>query len=179
MAELADDLVIDQDTRLDQAEGIVRRYCGWHIAPSRAGETYTLPEASPVILLPTLHLTAVTAAMGADDADLLTYGFTFSADGILRRGSLAPDGIAYWGAWWPAGTVVTFTHGYSTVPPDVTAVVQALAQRATDNPGSRTQITDGPFSESYSLTGTGEAVGLSLLMGDKATLDLYKLPPRP
>lgn len=180
MPELATDLVVtDPDDRLDQAEGLVRGYCRWHIAPSRSGETYTLPEAAPYIMLPTLYLTAVTAVVDADETDLTVGGITFTPDGVLRRGSLSQTGLSYWGSWWPGGTVVTYTHGYDEPPAEVTAVVQAIAQRAIDNPGSRTQVTDGPFSESFSLTSTGEAVALSLLSGDKAILDLYRLPGRP
>lgn len=177
MAELAEDLVVDQDTRLDQAEGIVRRYCGWHIAPSRSGETFTVTEATSAIILPTLYLTAVTAIVDVDGNDLTGDQFSFTAAGVIHRGPPLWPACDPW-KWLP-GTTVTFTHGYDVPPPDVTAVVQAIAQRAIDNPGSRTQLTDGPFSESYSLTGAGEAVSLSLLSGDKATLDLYRLPSRP
>lgn len=178
MAELADDLVPDQDARLDQAEGLVRRYCGWHIAPSRT-ETFTLPEAAPYIVLPTLHLTAVTAIVDADATDLLANGYTFSPEGVLRRGSYAQAGISYLSTWWPGGTVVTFTHGYVDVPPEITGVVQAIAQRAVDNPRSLVSTQDGPFSDTYSQTGTGETLALGLLAGEKVALDMYRLRSRP
>lgn len=179
MAELADTLALSADDRLDQAEGLVRSYCRWHIAPSRAGETYTLPHASRVILLPTLRLTQVTGIVDANGADLAGYGFTFTPAGILLRGSPAQAGIGYWDAWWPPGTVVTFTHGYADVPPEVTGIVQAVAQRAVNNTGSLISSTDGPFSQTYSQTGSGESVALGLLAGEKAVLDDYRLPSRP
>lgn len=177
MAELADTLVLSEDDRLDQAEGLVRSYCRWHIAPSRSGVVYTTTQPTTSIILPSLHVTAITSVVDSDGNAYAATDYTFTEAGILIRGFF--DDFQWCREWWPRGTVVTFTHGYDVPPPEVTAVVQAIAQRAVDNPGSRTQLTDGPFSESYSLTGTGEAVSLSLLAGDRAALDPYRIPSRP
>lgn len=167
MPELATELLPeDDDAVLEQAEGVARDYCGWHIAPSRAGE-YTLDEASSVIILPTMRLTAVSAIVDADGNDLAAYGFTFTPAGVVRRGSPTQAGVSYLGAWWPAGTVVTFTHGYAEVPPAVTRAVQGIASQLPSNLKSKTA---GPFGETYFD---------DIAPGDRSRLDKYRLPSRP
>lgn len=165
MAELADEITPDQDTRLDQAEGVVRAYCGWHIAPKRAAETYQLQCQSHVIALPTLHLVSVESI---DDG----FGTMFVANrdyyatesGVLTR---------IFG-FWPMGTIVTFTHGFDDAPPEVTGVVQAVAQRSISNPGTLVETQTGPYTSIYGPR-SGVPTVLGLTDGEKATLDTYRL----
>lgn len=167
-AELATSLAVTEADRLEAAESLVRGYCGWHIAPSYADQEVTLwPSGTSLLLLPSLHVTDV-ASVTEDGTELDDYQWTEA--GVLTRGC--------W-RWVTSPVVVTFTHGYDTVPPEVTAVVQAVAQRALDNPGSRPRAQDGPFADSYSQVGFNQAPALALLDAEKAILDRYKLPPRP
>jgi len=49
-----------------QTQAAIRRYCGWHIAPSIT-ETITLDgDGSRHLWLPSLHVTAVTAVTNGD-----------------------------------------------------------------------------------------------------------------
>lgn len=170
MSELAVTLTPDETDRLLQAEALVRSHCGWHIAPSRT-ETMTLPASDgATLLLPSLMVTAV-ASVTIDGTALTADEYTWTAAGVLKRSM---------GWCWGSGTVVVaFTHGYDLAPPEVTAVVQAAAQRALDNPGSRPRDQVGPFAESYSQVGFNQAPALALLDAEKEILDRYKLPPRP
>lgn len=152
----------DETDRLYQAEALVRSYCGWHIAPSRV-ETFTLDgSGSPLMVLPTLRLTAVTSVTN-DGVVVDPATLEWSEAGALR--------LPCWGYWtWKyRGVVVEATHGYDKAPFDLAGAVQAIASRASNNPGLASQ-TRGPFSESYVQT---------FLEPERMVLDRYKLPPRP
>lgn len=167
-AELATTLAPSEADRLMQAEALVRSYCGWHIAPSRADEVAVLPATlGQVALLPSLHVTDVSS-ITEDGVPVDETDYTWAPNGVLIRS---------WG--WNASVAVTFTHGYSAVPAEVTAVVQAIAQRAVDNPSSLVRVQKGPFADTYSQTGFNQSLPLALLDAEKEILDHYRLPPRP
>lgn len=168
--ELASGLVATEADRLLQAEALVRSYCHWHIAPSRT-ETLTLrAEGMTSIMLPSLYVTAVSSITDDGTALVLTTDYRWFEDGIIDRVD------AYWGS---GDVVVAFTHGYAAPPADVTAVVQAVAQRAVSNPGSLVRRQVGPFVDAYSQTGSNQALALALLPEEKAILSPYRLPLRP
>lgn len=168
MADLAGSLVATEADRLDQAEALVRSYCGWHIAPPATEDIEVSASNSPILVLPTLKLTAVTGV--TEDGTAVTDQFTWTSAGVLSR---------TYGGWTSGPVVVSVTHGYDPVPPEVTAVVQAVAQRAVDNPGSKPRVQDGPFSDTFSQSGFNQSPALALLDAEKAILDRYRLPPRP
>lgn len=162
MADLAETLVpADDDERLDQAEGIVRDYCGWHIAPSQTDTVriYGTPLGQPV-LLPSMYVTAIVSV--TDQGTLLDPSvYDFEQAGILRR----IDGYL-----WSTGDgviEVTFTHGYTDVPPAVTRAVQSIASQLPNGLRSRSA---GPFSESYFN---------DLSPMDRASLSRYRIPVGP
>ena len=183
--ELATTLEPSVTDRLLQAEAMVRTWCGWHIAPER-DDTFTLDgTGGPNLVLPTLHLTAVTSVTENGtllDPDVPDY--QWSQAGIITRVRWAdwqwfdasrfdadlpgPD------AWsnQDQAIVVEVTHGYADVPADVTSVVQRVAQRLVDNPAGLIQETVGPFHNQY---GTSDL----LTPGDLAVLARYRLPVRP
>lgn len=156
--ELAGALVADEDERLLQAEATVRSYCGWHIAPARA-ETATFPATdSHVLMLDSLNVTdVVSVTENGTTVDVADYEWD-------RRGWLTRISCR----WSTGPVVVEFTHGFNTVPADVTAAVQALAQQAISTNGVLTRKTVGPFTDAYGLPGD-----------TLAALGAYRLPPRP
>ena len=168
-AELATTLTATDAERLEQAEALVRGFCGWHIAPSRPAQTYRVRTyGGRDIFLPSLYVTAITSVTEAGTALVVDDDYTWLANvSVLRRVGLWAD---------DEEVVVTFTHGYTTPPAEVTAIVQAVAQRAVQNPGSLTRKQVGPFSDTYSTTGAGEVASLALLESEKATLRRYRLP---
>jgi hypothetical protein len=169
MADLAETLSPTQGDRLDQAEALVRAYCGWHIAPSQP-DTYTVRTyGNGTIFLPSLHVTSVESVTEADAPLGIGDEYLWLAPSgiITRRG----------GRWaYDSDVVVEFTHGYEQVPAEVTAVVQAIANRAVDNPSGVTREQMGPFARSFSLTGANEASTVALLESEKAALSRYRLP---
>jgi hypothetical protein len=188
MAELADTLTPTEDDRLAQAEAMVRSYCGWHIAPNR-DDTLTLDgDGGTVLVLPSLNVTEVlSVTVQGIVLDPTDYAWS-QAGFITRVPSYANSwntgytswsdgewsGGWYW--WWPdapRSIVVELTHGYDPVPPEVSAVVQAIAGRLVDNPTGLEQQTVGPFTEKYG--GAGSALGSAEL----GVLSRYRLPGRP
>lgn len=153
MVDLADDLPPTEWDRLDQAESAVRSYCGWHIAPSRDDVVTYVCEGSRHVILPSLYVTAVSSVT-VDGLALDPTDYTLTESGVLTRGG--PAAPIRWCAWW--GTVVvSFTHGYDTVPAEVTGVVQSLAQRAVNSPDGRSLIQVGAVQ--YGETSASRAVG--------------------
>lgn len=145
--------------QLDVANGAVRSYCGWHIAPV-VEETVILDgDGGTILALPTLRLVALTEVRvhgeTIDDVE-------WSADGTLR------------GSWpdrWRS-VQVTMSHGYE-MPGDLLGVVLDAAARAVKSElgGQAEQI--GPFSFSASEGST------SLFAHELAVLDRYRLPRLP
>lgn len=164
MAELATSLTAeDTDARLDEAESIVRDFCGWHIAPVRTGETFTVYRGlCGRVYLPTLKLVAVTEILveGSTAADLSHFAWDAAGWVEPRAGYVWP----YLGA---NSLTITFSHGYVDVPPSVQGVVQSIAQRSVGNPTGLRRQQAGPFVDEYA----------SLLAGSDATaLGPYVLP---
>lgn len=168
MDDLATGLTATESDRLDQAAALVRSYCGWHIAKSQSGTTTFTVSPVSKLFLPSLYVTAISTVKVGDDA-LDSGAYRFTENGVVSRVG---------GRWF--GTIeVDFTHGYTDPPPDVTAVVQAVAQRAVGNPGSIIRKQAGPFSETQSQVGFNQAIPIALLSAEKSILDHYRIPSRP
>lgn len=164
MPELAADLATSEEDRLLQAEAAVRSYCGWHIAPQRT-DTYTIERAwGRTILLPTLHVEAVVSVTADDVLLEESTDYVWSTNGVVSLG-VHDYSRGY------RNVVIVFTHGYMTPPPEVTAAVQSMAQRAIDSPSGRTVLQVGTvrWGEGYSAHQKAE----------RAALDRYKIPSRP
>jgi hypothetical protein len=168
--ELVTTLAATEADRLLQAEAAVRAYCGWHIAPARTEVELTLDgSGSTVLLLPTLKLTDLLSVTEEEEPVDLT-DVEWTEAGCLRRETPWTCKLR--------GVIVTIDHGHAAAPPEVTAVVQAIAQRAINNPGSLLSKTIGPFSETHSQTAGNQALPVTMLDAEKAILARYKLPPR-
>lgn len=164
MAELAYTLDVTEDDRLDQAEALVRSYCGWHIAPSRTETVTVYPTPDGRLLLPSMYVTAITSITEQGGTALAAEDFRFFPHGEVQRLDLG------W-SWSPSpgGVNVVFTHGYDLPPADVTAIVQALATRAIGNTAGLKSKGVGPFTETYST---------ELLPLERGTLAQYRIPAR-
>jgi len=161
----------DPQLLIDQATADVRRYCGWHVTPSIT-EVVTLDgSGNGTQILPSLHVTAVTSV--TYDGTLLTADdYIWSPVGVIEYAPLGPyfPGVAYWSRG--AGRVVVeMTHGYDEAP-DLAGVILALASRSVGARSGLTRMQMGPFSEQYE-------VGSGCTASELATLDSYRIPPRP
>lgn len=161
----------DAQTLIDQATALVRSYCGWHVSPVVADDVVTLMGSGrPSILLPSLHVTDVTAVVEDGTALELT-DFVWDESGIIGRLTVP------WTT--PDKTItVTFTHGYASAP-DFEAVIMAVASRAQASPDGVVRRQVGLVSDTYSQTGTGTAGGVALLPSEKDILRAYRIPRMP
>lgn len=163
-AELATYRGGDPDLVVAAAEGAVRAYCGWHIAPARTETVTAMSDGGAALLLPTMQVRDVTAVR-----QLTTEGSTTDdswrvtprlAAGVLLRTS---------GTWMYGGVYeVDCTHGHAEVPPEVRAVVLDLANMLVNTPGGVTRRVAGPFQQEV-----GEQTLTSL---HRMVLDNYRLP---
>lgn len=150
------------------AVAAARAFCGWHIAPS-VTQTVTLDGGwSSVLILPSLHVTAVASVV--NDGTPITAP-DWSPAGMVRRGD-----CGVWSGKYQ-GVTVTFTHGYDRLPMDLQAVLTTMASRGVTAPQG-SQLVAGPFQvNGVSVAAQDGAVGLT--SGHLATLQRYALPPRP
>jgi hypothetical protein len=160
MPELATTLTATDEERLEQAEALVRAYCGWHIAPSRTETVEVRGKGGRTLMLPSLHVTDVVSVTADETLLVVEDDYVWTASGILDRG--------FYGCWSDVVVEVEMTHGYEEVPAEVTAAVQSLAQRMVDGTAGLTSKTIGPFSESYS--------GTVLSSSEMESLRGYRIP---
>lgn len=152
----------DPQQLLDAATAEARSYCRWHVTPSLS-ETVTLDgPGGQTLLLPSLHVTAVSSVTADGTLLVADTDYTWSQVGVLTR----VDGC--W-PWTTGSVVVAFTHGYDEAP-DLAKVILARASRSQSNHTVAKSVTTGPFSESYDL---------AFFADEYATLDRYRLPSRP
>lgn len=156
---------------LAAASGLIRAYCGWHIAPSIT-ETITVDGSGTTVLgLPTLHLTDLSEVTinGEDEADV-----EWTERGLLRLSCRGP-----WPQRWRSITV-TMTHGYDCAPAAMAAVATAMARRVTVNPDALTNESIGQqYTAGYAANPAG-FTGLAFVPAEAAwLLGPYRIPLRP
>ena len=163
-AELATYRGGDPDLVVAAAEGAVRSYCGWHIAPARTETVTAMSDGGGALVLPTMQVRDVTAVRQlttdgpvVDDAWRATPRL---AAGVLLRTS---DCWKYGGIY-----EVDCTHGYADVPPEVRAVVLDIANLLATAPGGVTRQVAGPFQT--------EVAEQNLTPLHRMVLNFYRLP---
>lgn len=146
--------------------------------------TLTIEVYRSVILLPELPVTAVASVV--EDGTALTVGdqYRWTSAGLLVRQSRP------WGSGWQ-DVVVTYTHGYATIPDDLKEVCKRAAARAYQA-GRRSAAAGGiggiaseqlpDYSVSFTpetASGAASSLGASaapiLLPSEKTMLDRYRV----
>jgi hypothetical protein len=169
VAELAAYLARDIDNAdpsallaLSLASDAVRAYIGQDITSAVDDEVTLDGTGTTLLLLPQQPVTGVSSVV--EDGVELTF-----------------DDEYYWAAWggltrvarpWvrtPRRIVVTYSHGYATVPGPVKAATLALAGRLVDSPAGVKQETIGAYSVTYS-SGTP-----TLAENEARLLDQYRV----
>lgn len=150
-----------------QAEALVRRYCGWIIAPA-ADETLRIDgNGAHTLILPTLHINSI-ATVQSDGATIAPDAYDWSTAGLLKLRA---------GCWSHrfGGISVTLNHGFETMPDEVAAVITRIADRALNDVGMLAQVGQ----VRYGTASDGVSIGGSLTLFDRAALDAYRLPGLP
>lgn len=170
----APQLALTPQDRLDYATARIRSYCRWHVYPEIT-ETRTFDSSGGrVLLLPTLMLTSIASITLTSDGTVLDpAGYRKSRLGMVEL--LA-------GYQWPVGfeaVTVTFTHGYTELPPELAEVAISVASRMPAQLAAVTQETVDKASYSY---GAALAGGMDARSGftiaETNVLDAYRVEPR-
>ncbi len=163
LIELAQGVIEDETGQaLEQSEDTVILD-----GPTDEDPRYHPASGSRKLILPRWPVTAVASVTLTEDDDELTFGkeadYTWRAAGILHRR----------GAEWPShdrAIEVTYTAGYSTIPPGLKRMCLRLAVAAWSNPEFLSAETLGDHSRSFSA----EALGMELTAADRRTLGAYR-----
>lgn len=158
------------------AMAVIRRYCGWHVAPP-VRETVVLTPERPgtrTLLLPTRHVTAIHTVTiseppGRPDGVDVTGEVEWDKAGVLRyRGRRFPPHLR--------SVTVDMTHGWEWEDvPDLIGVYEALKTRAGWAASPIRSQTAGPYSVTYATRDGMPVGGLSLLGDEKTLLAPYRL----
>lgn len=146
---------------LDAAQGAVRRFCGWHVAPVIT-ETIRLDGSGQrTLLVPSGRILEVTAAT-SDGRDVLSQ-VDVSGKGMLElRGGLWSSRLG--------GITLTLKHGYELEEvPDIAGVIATAAARGGGPGGQIVSQAVGPANVRYSGN------DIQLLQTELATLEPYRL----
>lgn len=155
----------------EAAQAAIRRYCGWHVAPSQEVEGTVPTTGGRIVRLPLMAVSEVVELTAADGADLLPH-VVWTRDGIMeldRRVEPSVAGIRY-----------RAVAGYNPEDvPDVVSVAVQLARRAANAPAGsvRSQSVNGA-SVSYGFSGDGAPL-VSMLASEREMLAPYRLPRLP
>lgn len=168
---------------LASASKRIRDYCGWHLWPEHVDEVVRVEgSGSALLVLPTLHLAAVTLVVedpdGTDPVTLDATSYRASAAGMLRL----INGGRWGGEFMPYD--VTITHGYpdnpappvdgSAAPEDLRDLACQVVGRAFVSPTGAIREQSGTVAITYSQTGPAAAGGIVLMRSEKDALDHYR-----
>lgn len=135
--------------------------------PTDDDREYHVATRSRRLVLPRWPVTAVAEVRLTRDDEVLVHGadadYTWSQAGILTR----------CGEWWPAGDQVievTYTAGFTTLPPALKRICLRLAGQGWDNPEGLTSESLGDHSKTWAA----ETLGMELSAADERTIGAYQ-----
>lgn len=159
-------VTLDAQWWIRAAQSAVRRFCGWHVAPSVSEVLRVDSYGGRVLHLPSKHVTAIESV--SVDGEDLAGQFDWSEAGtvVLRSGSW-PDR--------PGAVQVSLTHGWDVdEAPEVAALILAVGKRARTQPGVIASQSVNGASVAYQTAG-GAPLSVPLLEIEKSMLATYRL----
>lgn len=164
-------LTVDADYWVRAATTRVRRWCGWHVAPSKACKGSCNTRGGLIIGLPLMHITEIRriSVHGVDVTDTARID---KENGLIELDHPIRPGI----------NAVSYDVDAGWDPddvPDVQQVVLQAARRASSAPAGlvKSQSVNGS-SVTYGF-GTDGAAAVTLLASEKETLAPYRIGARP
>jgi hypothetical protein len=155
---------------LDAASSVIRGVCRWHIFPAVTETLVMDGPGTPVLMLPTQQLSALTAlsetlrgsgetAMALDVDDDVEW----SAAGLIWRHDRR--------CWTSRarGITATVTHGFAMAPHELVRLTLDVAKRAASNPAGLRRSQVGQRAEDY-----GSPSSVPLLLDEMSVLDPYR-----
>lgn len=156
----------DPDYWLKVAQSVVRKFCGWHVAPVYTETLIVDGSGGHTLLLPTMHLTELVSVI-VDGEDITEHmKMNVSRDGMLEFPQRLPTRL---------GSVqVTMTHGYSVEEaPEVVALIHTIAERVKTSSSNVISQSAGGMSVKYGTNDTGNLPGADLMATERALLNQY------
>lgn len=148
------------------AQAAVRRYAGWHIAPSISDTLTVDGYGGSALLIPSQHVTKLAKVM-IGERDVTERVYFSQAGTLVLTGGQWPD--------LPGSVTVELEHGYDPDEvPEIAALILAVGKRARSDPGVVSSQSVNGASVSYQTAG-GAPLGISLLDIEKQALAPYKL----
>lgn len=161
---LPDSPVFDEAFWVAAAEGAIRDYCGWHVAPIINQVFAVDGQCGRRVLLPTLRLREVTEVLS--DGSNVTARVVPSEAGLLELPERFGSGLN--------SVIATVVHGYAPEEvPSVMAVIASAASRFSDSFGNVVQSQAAGGSSVTFFAGAD-----ALLSSERARLDPYRLKGR-
>lgn len=164
-------LTVDGGFWIRAATRRVRRYVGWHLAPSTQCKGECDTRGGLVIGLPLMHITAIRS-IGVHGTDVTGTAKINRELGIIELDHPTPPGIA--------AVSYDVTAGWDPDDlPDVQQVILQAARRAASTPTGliKSQSVNGS-SVSYGF-GSDGAAAITLLESEKELIDQYRIGARP
>lgn len=160
------------------AVAAARRFCRWHVTPSRSSEITLDGPGSPLLSIPTQRMTALTS--------LTEDGVTVDLSTVLwsRAGKIRKKTGGLWSAKY-SGIVAEITHGFIPLPDedqpdepdaaDFNRAVLSYADRLSLATTGGRRIVVGPFQ----YEAEQQSAGSPFSAREQTLLSLYRLEGRP
>lgn len=166
----------EEETLLRRASARIRRAAKQHI--SSITSTVRVRVENGVAVLPGNPITAVTAITQlAEDGGAVVTGWRWDGRDQVHSINTSPTTSLPVLARWPTDVLVTYTHGWTTIPDELLDLVCSVAARIGSVPASG-GMEAGVRSESiddYSVTYAAEALDAAsgLLPGEESALRTF------
>lgn len=166
---IEDIVSMDQSVPVDMwvkaAQATVRRFCGWHIAPSITETVQVTAHGGRRMNLPSGHVTRIMEISFRGRALDPATDIDWSPEGAVMLRRELPD--------WPdvpGGVSATITHGWAVEEvPEVVALIASIAQRASASPAAIASQAVNGASVTF-RTSNGAPLGVPLLQVEKDQL---------
>lgn len=158
---ISTDTVLDGQWWIRAAQASIRRFCGWHVAPSLTEKLRIDTYGGKTLLLPSRHVTDLKSVKidGVEIGDRVAWSHAGTV--VLRHG-----------CWpnLPGAVEIELTHGWDVEDvPDIAALIITIGKRARSQPGIISSQSVNGSSVSYQTAG-GAPLNIPLLDIEKQAL---------
>ncbi len=165
----ADSFQVDAGFKMRAAQAAIRKYCGWHVAPSVTRTIRLDGHGGDSLLLPSKHVTALSS-LKLDGVERCARTRVSSEAGslVLVNGAIFPD--------LPGSVEATITDGWDLEDvPEVQMILLDIASRVMQVPGTVSSQSTNGSSVTYRSGSDGGVPNVALFDSEKRTLQPYRL----
>lgn len=164
----ADSFQVDAGFKMGAAQAAIRRYCGWHVAPSVTRTIRLDGHGGDSLLLPSKHVTALSSLKLDGVEHVQDARFSEAGSLVLVNGVTFPD--------LPGSVEATITDGWDLEDvPEVQMILLDIASRVMQVPGTVSSQSTNGSSVTYRSGSDGGVPNVALFDSEKRTLQPYRL----